>query len=90
MSIKLDHTHRLIVQKLFGHPLNHNIKWVDVCTLLGRFGDLHESHNRNWVLTFEGGTVSFGSARERDLTEDQVMRLRHFLIEQGITGRVAA
>ena len=37
MSIKLDHHHRITAQKLFGHPLNHNIQWIDVCALLGRF-----------------------------------------------------
>jgi hypothetical protein len=85
MSVKLDHSHRLTVQKVFGHPLNHNIKWVDVHTLLSRFGDVHESHSGNWVLAMGPETLSFGPVRERDLTEDQVMRVRHFLMAQGLS-----
>ncbi len=85
MSIKLDHHHRVTAQKIFGHPLNHNIQWIDVCSLLGRFGDVHESHRGNWALTVDGETISFGSTRTRDLTEDQVMRVRHFLQSAGLS-----
>jgi len=85
MSIKLDHHHRVTAQKLFGHPLNHNIQWHDVCSLLTRFGEVHETHRGNWAVTVEGETVSFGSTRTRDLTEDQVVRVRNFLRSFGVT-----
>jgi hypothetical protein len=90
MSIKLDHHHRVTAQKIFGHPLNHNIQWIDVCALLARFGDVHESHRGNWALTVEGETISFGSTRTRDLTEDQVMRVRHFLQRVGMNSESLA
>jgi hypothetical protein len=85
MSIKLDHHHRITAQKLFGHPLNHNIQWHDVCSLLARFGEVHETHRGNWAVTVEGDTISFGSTRTRDLTEDQVIKVRHFLHNLGLT-----
>jgi hypothetical protein len=85
MSIKLDHHHRITAQKLFCHPLNHNIQWHDVCSLLARFGVVHETHRGNWAITIEGETVSFGSNRNRDLTEDQVVRVRNFLRSFGLT-----
>lgn len=84
MPTKLDHHHRLTMQKIFGHPLNHNIQWHDVCSLLGRFGEVHETHRGNWAITVEGETVSFGSSRSRDLTEDQVVKVRHFLRALGL------
>lgn len=84
MPTKLDHHHRLTLQKIFGHPLNHNIQWHDVCSLLGRFGEVHETHRGNWAITVEGETVSFGSTRSRDLTEDQVVKVRHFLRALGL------
>ncbi len=90
MSIKLDHQHRITAQKLFGHPLNHNIHWIDVCSLLERFGDVHETHRGNWAVTVEGETISFGSTRTRDLTEDQVIKVRHFLESCGVTPQVIA
>jgi hypothetical protein len=91
MSIKLDHHHLLTAQKIFGHPLNHNIKWVDVASLLGRFGVVHESHRGNWALSLDNGeTISFGHARQKDLSDEQVIRVRHFLSDQGFTTDVLA
>jgi hypothetical protein len=85
MSIKLDHHHRVTAQKLFCHPLNHNIQWHDVCLLLGRFGEVHETHRGNWAVTIGAETVSFGSTRNRELTEDQVVRVRNFLRSFGLS-----
>ena len=85
MSIKLDHHHRVTAQKLFGHPLNHNIQWIDVCALLSRFGEVHETHRGNWAVTVQCETFSFGSTRTRELTEDQVIKVRHFLENAGVS-----
>lgn len=85
MSIKLDHHHRMTLLKIFGHPLNHNIQWHDVCSLLARFGEVHETHRGNWAVTIDGDTISFGSTRARDLSEDQVVKVRHFLRSVGHT-----
>jgi len=85
MSIKLDHHHRATAQKLLCPPLNHNIQWHDVCSLLGRFGEVHETHRGNWAVTVEGETYSFGSTKTRELTEDQVMKVRSFLRAFGLT-----
>jgi hypothetical protein len=85
MSVKLDHHHRVTAQKIFGHPLNHNIQWHDVCSLLERFGEVHETHRGNWALSIGGEVISFGSTRTRDLTEDQVIKVRHFLTGIGLS-----
>jgi hypothetical protein len=84
MTVKLDHHHRLTVQKLFRHPLNHNIRWPDVSSLLARFGEVHQTHRGNWAVTVGGETFSFGSIRTRVLTEDQVIKVRAFLKSVGI------
>lgn len=85
MPVKLDHHHRLTAQKVFGHPLNHNIQWHDVCSLLERFGDVHETHSGNWAVTVDGETISFGTGRPRDLSEDQVIKVRRFLRRWGLS-----
>ncbi|NNN04064.1 MAG: hypothetical protein HKL87_08730 [Acidimicrobiaceae bacterium] len=90
MTVKLDHHHRLTAQKIFGHPINHNIKWVEVHALLERFGEVHESHRGNWAITVNSETISFGPARSKDLTEDQVIRVRHFLQSFGVTEKDVA
>src|ERR1700733_10516079 len=85
MPFKLDHHHRITVQKLFTHPLCHNIQWHDVCSLLVRFGEVFETHRGNWAVTIDGETTSFGSVRSRDLTEDQVVKVRHVLCTLRVT-----
>jgi hypothetical protein len=85
MSVKLDHHHRLTLGKVFGHPINHNIQWHDVCCLLERFGEVHETHRGNWAVTVDGETVTFGPTRDRDLSEEQVVRVRHFLRSHDVT-----
>jgi hypothetical protein len=92
MSIKLDHHHRHTVEQIFGHPIGHNIQWRDVICLLERIGEVHESHRGGWACTTEGVTTSLGRVRGRDLSEEQVMRVRHLLQSRGVTaaGGVAA
>jgi hypothetical protein len=84
MSGQLDHHHRTTAHKIFGHPLNHNIQWHDVISLLERFGEVHETHRGNWAVSRNGEVTSFGTSRGRDLNEDQVMRVRHFLQSVGV------
>ncbi len=90
MTFKLDHHHKITVQKIFSHPLNHNIRWQDVTCLLGRFGEVHQTHRGNWAVTVEGETYSFGSIRTRDLTEEQVVKVRAFLKAVGADAETAA
>jgi hypothetical protein len=92
MSIKLDHHHRLTVQKIFGHPINHNIQWHDVICLMERCGPVHESHRGNWTVMIDSEFQMIGRARGRDLTDDEVVRVRHLLSALGVTpsGSVAA
>ena len=90
MTFKLDHHHKITVQKIFSHPLKHNIRWQDVTCLLGRFGEVHQTHRGNWAVTVEGETYSFGSIRTRDLTEEQVVKVRAFLKAVGADAETAA
>ncbi|HEY5439189.1 MAG TPA: hypothetical protein VIJ99_09840 [Acidimicrobiales bacterium] len=46
---------------------------------------MYETHRGNWAVNVDGETHSFGSTRTRDLTEDQVVRVRHFLRSLGVT-----
>lgn len=85
MPIKLDHRHRAIAEKLFCHPICHNIRWIDARALLERFGDVHETHRGNWAVTVNGETYSFGPAKSKELSDEQVIKVRHFLRQFGVT-----
>lgn len=84
MLQKLDHHHRLTLNKLFGHPLSRNIQWHDVECLLERLGSVGVSHRGNVTFQFEGTVTSLGKARGHDLTETQVIQVRHLLESLGL------
>lgn len=86
---KLDHHHRLTVAKIFGHPLSRNIQWHDVESLLDRIGVITLSHRGNVNLTIGSEVHSLGKVRGHDLSEDQVIRVRHILKEVGIVQTAA-
>jgi hypothetical protein len=46
---------------------------------------VYETHRGNWAVMIDGESTSFGSTRTRDLTEDQVVKVRHFLRSIGLT-----
>ena len=86
---KLDHHHRLTVTKLFGHPLSRNIQWHDVESLLDRLGVVSISHRGNVNVTINGEIHSLGKPRGHDLSEFQVVTLRHLLSDIGVSADVA-
>ena len=92
MPSKLDHHHRHTVAQIFGHPIGHNIQWRDVVCLLERFGDVFETHRGTWACTVESITYSLGRVRGRDLSVEQVIKVRHLLETLGVSaqGVVAA
>jgi hypothetical protein len=60
--------------------------------LMERCGPVHESHRGNWTVVVDGESQMIGRARGRDLTEDEVVRVRHLLNALGVSpsGSVAA
>ena len=74
---------RATLEKLYQHPLAHNLEWLDVVALFTRLGTVeHKSHN----------DIAFGIAGEhhvmrkphnKDLTAAEVMEFRHILSRAG-------
>lgn len=85
MSLKLDHHHRKTANKIFAHPLSHNIQWHDVETLLERVGIVGLSHSGNITVTVGAVVYSLGKAHGHDLDDDQVVKVRHVLRDAGVT-----
>lgn len=82
---KLDSHHRATVEKLFGHPTSNNVQWHDVLSLLESLGTVREHEDR---ITVTIGSETEGFERPKghhDLTEQQVVDLRHMLSGVGIT-----
>ncbi len=86
---KLDHHHRVTAAKIFGHPLSHNIQWHDVESLLDRIGIVSISHRGNVNVTIGEVVHSLGKARGHDLSDEQVIKVRHILRDLGIEAAAA-
>jgi hypothetical protein len=85
----LDHHHRHTLAALFSHPTSHNIQWRDVLALFERLGPVTECHRGGWRVEADGQTHTLGRARARELTMDEVIRVRHILQTLGVVAEGA-
>jgi hypothetical protein len=81
----LSNNHRDTLNKIFAHPVSHNVEWQDVIGLLGAVGDIEERSGNKFAVTLGGETETLhrhGSAKALDA--DEVMSLRKLLASHGI------
>jgi hypothetical protein len=81
----LDGHHRATVEKIFGHPVSHNIQWHDVLSLLESVGTVAEHSDGRYAVTLGTETQTFDIPRHHDIGEQQVIDLRRMLRSAGIT-----
>jgi len=80
----LSNNHRDTLNKIFAHPVSHNVEWQDVIGLLGAVGDIEERHG-NLVVTLGGETETLHRhGSEKSLDADAVLSLRKLLASHGI------
>jgi hypothetical protein len=87
-DIKLDGHHRKTVEKIFNHPVSHNIQWHDVLSLLEQVGTVEERHDGRYAVRIgspEIKEVVFDVHKSHDLTEQQVVDVRKMLTDGGVT-----
>jgi hypothetical protein len=77
-------SHERTLGLLFEHPTSHNIEWRDVDSLLNSLGTATEGANGAVHITVNGQTVVLHRPKHKDVTEEQVIELRHFLRRAGI------
>jgi hypothetical protein len=82
---ELDGRHRATVEKIFNHPVSHNIQWHDVLSLLQSLAVVTEEHDGRYKVTLGSETESFDAPRHHDIGEQQVLDLRRMLKGAGIT-----
>ena len=84
---ELDAHHRATVEKIFNHPVSHNIQWHDVLSLLQRVATVSEERDGRYAVTLGSETETFDAPRHHDIDEQQVIDLRRMLKGAGITPR---
>jgi hypothetical protein len=82
---ELDGHHRATVEKIFNHPVGHNIQWHDVVSLLQSVGTVTDEHDGKVTVTLGPETETFTPPRHHDIDEQQVIDLRRMLKGAGIT-----
>ncbi len=86
----LSGSHRSTYEKIFQHPLSHNLNWKDVHSLLRHLADVQEEPNGNLKVSRHGEVLVLHPSRSKDVAEaDEVMALRHFL-QRSESGQPAA
>jgi hypothetical protein len=80
----LNHTQLNVLEKVFRHPVTHDLTWHEVTTLLDAVGTLEEKHNGSWHITIGGQMQVFDPNHGKQLSVQQVIDLRHMLTAAGM------
>jgi hypothetical protein len=75
--------HRRKLEAIFRHPSAHNLEWSDVVGLIRAIGETHEQSNDQLVFEVAGKRYLMRKSHTKDLTSDEVIDLRHFLMRAG-------
>ncbi|TDW24492.1 hypothetical protein EV650_3372 [Kribbella kalugense] len=78
--------HRNTLQKLFQHPVSHNIEWHDVVSLLEAVGTVERRHDGKVEVTVGGETGFFDLPAHKDTEIEAVVGLRRLLEAAGYSG----
>lgn len=82
---ELDGHHRATVEKIFNHPISHNIQWHDVLSLVHHVAEVTEHPDGRVTVTLGTETETFDTMRHHDLDDQQVVDLRRMLKGAGLT-----
>jgi hypothetical protein len=79
-TTQLTGAHQRTFDRIFQHPISHNLEWRDVHALLGEMGKLTKEHNGSFKVTRNGQILLLHPTSKKDVTEmGELMSLRHFL-----------
>ncbi|MBK9741069.1 MAG: hypothetical protein IPO93_16585 [Actinobacteria bacterium] len=79
----LNNHHRDTLSALFAHPTSHNIRWVDIVSLVGAVGEVEEKHDGRFRLTVGSESEVFDRTHGKDVTMEQITDLRRMLSHAG-------
>ena len=86
MEPQLSGAHHKVYERLFQHPMPHNLQWREVWSMLSAMPDAQavEEANGNLKVTRNGQTLTLHRPRGKDMADKQeLMQVRHFLERSG-------
>jgi hypothetical protein len=79
-TTSLSGSHLSTYERIFQHPISHNLEWREVHAMFKEPCDVEKESNGNLKVTRNGHSLVLHSTSDKDVTEmDEVMALRHFL-----------
>lgn len=80
MTVELTGSHRATYDRIFHHPVVHNLKWTDVRSLFGAMADLVDQDDGNLRVSRNGETVVLRPPRDGDATPlEELRKIREFI-----------
>lgn len=68
-------------EKIFQHPVSHNLEWRELRSLLSHMGQLIEESNGHFKFIRNGHTLALHRPQSKDIADiDELMAVRHFLL----------
>jgi hypothetical protein len=77
-------SHQRTLGMLFEHPMTHNIEWRQVVHLLQSLGTAVDGTHDSLHVTINNEAVVLRRPKHKDLAEEQIIELRHFLRRAGV------
>jgi hypothetical protein len=79
----LNHHHRDTLETLFAHPTSHNLKWVDVLSLLVAVGTVEEKSGGDVRVVLGAEVELFNTQHNKDVSIEQIADLRRMFRHAG-------
>lgn len=80
MPNSLKGSHLRAYERIFQHPVSHNLEWREVRSMLSRLGQINEEPNGHVAITRNGHSLSLHRSHSKDITDiHELMEIRHFL-----------
>jgi hypothetical protein len=86
--MKLNGHHETTLRKIFGHPLNHNLQWREVASLLEHVGSVEPLAGERVLVKVGEGSATLDIAHhhhDHALSDVEVIAVRHLLLGAGVT-----
>lgn len=86
MESTLSGSHQKIYDRVFQHPMPHNLQWREVWSMLGALGgvDAVEDNKGGLKVSRNGQTLLLHRPRGKDMADkEELMQVRHFLERSG-------
>ncbi len=74
---------RQTLDRVFAHPIAHNLEWKDILALFTRLGTIEHLPNHETSIRVGAAHQTLGRPHGKDLTTEDIMALRRFLDRAG-------